>query len=207
MVRNPALEADARKRSAETRRRNSRNQILGAAALIMNGRGYYFASIADISEESGRGQATIYNLFERKSKLALRLLDTTFMALHKQDLELTDGAAAADVPGMLRRFAQSIEQYPGIALAFTQELEKAGLQTVYDSLHETRDAMLGGVVNRQESGQIRRDLSAENVRDLILDEALAANSAYVSPTPGYSSLEELATAMILPIISASAASR
>jgi AcrR family transcriptional regulator len=157
---------DPRARSAETKRRNSSNKILGAAALRFHLDGYATAKIEDIAEHS-MSAATIYNHFHAKDRLGLAVLEDTFSSMLKAT-ESDPDRRPRDVLTVGRILQDVLSCYDGIGFALVGERERTDrpnselIPTIYEHFRAT-------ITDGQATGDIRTDFPAESMADLLID--------------------------------------
>jgi AcrR family transcriptional regulator len=90
------------RRSQAERRRETREQLLAAAARVFAERGFHATSLDAVAEEAGFTRGAVYYNFADKEELFLALLDER-CAERSQDLrELFPAGAAADVAATSR---------------------------------------------------------------------------------------------------------
>lgn len=147
-------------------------EIARAARRIFSARGYDGAAIADIARAAGVAEGTIYNHFASKRDL----LQHVMRAFHA---ELTEAAerglrAIPDAPGrlrfLIRHHLDTLVREEGLCRLFVRELRVD--EGYFASPLRAVTARYAAVVERvvaegAAAGELRRDLSARLIRDLL----------------------------------------
>jgi AcrR family transcriptional regulator len=157
---------DYRARGAETQRRNSRNKIIGAAALHFFQDGYTSTSMGDIVVPSV-SRATIYNRFASKDQIGTAVLESTFSST----IEAADadpGTRPTDVLAVSRLLQDVLSYYDGIGSALAGERARTGLPNT-DLIPDIYARFQAVLTEGQANGDIRTDISADLMSDLYID--------------------------------------
>ena len=151
----------------ERKRRETGERIFHAAMQLFAERGFFNTTVEDITEAADVAKGTFFNYFPSKEHV-LGVLHDVQLAKVK---EVREAAQAGKLPlrDLLRKFMQRIAEEPGRS----QLLARGLLATVFSSepvremLVETMTygrRMLTDVLKLgQQRGEIRRDLSAEDM--------------------------------------------
>ena len=166
------------KRRADAERNREKIIEAARAALAEDGA---LVSMAEVSRRAGVGMATLYRNFPGRREL--------LEALYVEEVDGVCAAAATiagDTPGAVlaawaRRFAQFFESKHEIATELLEQTDRD------DPVFETsRDRVLASgrplLVAAQESGEVRDDLTLEQVLDMVIAvSAIRGDAAYREP--------------------------
>lgn len=161
-----ATEAESQGRR-ERKRRETRERIFHAAMQLFAERGFFNTTVEDITEAADVGKGTFFNYFPSKEHVLGMLHDVQLAKVKAVRAAAQEGKLP--LRDLLRAFMQRIAEEPGRS----QLLARGLLATVFSSepvremLVDTMSygrRMLADVVKLgQERGEIRTDLSAEDM--------------------------------------------
>ena len=158
----------------------NRDKILAAARAAFAESGPQ-TSMAEISRRAGVGMATLYRNFPGRREL--------LEALYVEEVDAictAAGTVAGDTPGAvlmtwLRRFVEFFTSKHEIATELLEETERDN-PVFGNSRARVLAAGRSLLVAAQESGEVREDLSLEQVLDMVIAvSAIRGDAAYMEP--------------------------
>ena len=125
------------------------------------------ASLEDIARSAGVGIGTLYRHFPTRDALLEALLHDRFVALGDLSIRLLDAAEPrAALITWLGEFARSSNRYEGLPASVVATLNNSASQ-LYASCHAMSDAGARLLARAQEAGQVRADLTAQELLLLV----------------------------------------
>ncbi|MSP17872.1 MAG: TetR/AcrR family transcriptional regulator [Myxococcales bacterium] len=144
---------------------DKRLRILESAEKVFAQKGFFGAKVADIAEDAGVADGTIYLYFRSKDELLISLFEVQMERVHEElEREL---AGASDPEDRLRRFMRAyvrlIQQNPHAAEVITIELrqsEKFMKQYSNPRFAEFLKRLAAIIDDGQQQGRFRKELPA-----------------------------------------------
>ncbi len=151
-----AVVSDGRVVPATERGRQSRQRIVEAAERVFGEKGYFPASVSDITREAGVAQGTFYLYFKSKREVFVEVLEGLAQLIRTVTREaLGDGEGRIEEERRgFAAFFELVNQHPQLYRIVRQA------EFVEDSLHLYYDRIVPGYVSRlrtaMERGEVRR---------------------------------------------------
>ena len=167
-------DASARRAAAE----RTRERVLEAARDLFVGQGYAGTSVAEIADRAGVSVDTVYTAVGRKPRLVLTVVDMVLAEssqpkpAEERDYVKTMQAAASG-RDKLTTYAEALGRLMPTVAPLLLALRDAGLsdaecRATWEHVSERRAAnMLRLAADLRESGDVREDLTDQQVADLV----------------------------------------
>jgi AcrR family transcriptional regulator len=165
-----------------------RAQLVAAAVRAFSQRGITSTRHADVASEAGTSPATIFHYFPTRETLRGAVVGE----VEKMLRDFTESAAAPGVPPLetLQRTAQGFiraveaqKDLVRIWLDWSTAVDDT-LWARYLAFHDWATAVIGAVIDRgQKSGDLRRDLHAEDVSRIFLGTAYEISQMKIRGAP------------------------
>jgi AcrR family transcriptional regulator len=167
-------DASARRAAAE----QTRDRVLGAAQELFVAHGYAQTSVADIAERAGVSVDTVYAAVGRKPRLLLTVVDMVLAESSQPKPAEERGyvramLAAPSGRDKLTTYAEALGRLMPTVAPLLLALRDAGLsdpdcRATWEHVSERRAAnMLRLAADLRESGDVREDLTDQQVADLV----------------------------------------
>lgn len=149
--------------------------VLAGARRCFARFGYQGATVVRLEEEIGLSRGAIFNWFPSKQEL--------FLALAGEDYEALNATLVADgFEGVLTAILEYDRDWLSVYLEFSRQLQNdPTLRRRWgDRSPQVEEASLGWIVARQESGEFRSDVRAEDIAKffgLVIDGAASRRAA------------------------------
>lgn len=146
-----------------------RQRILRASRQLFSTKGYEETTMEDVAERSEVSKATLYNYFPGKDSLLLGIAEAEL----EQIRQLIDGELARE-PSALERLRRTLEAFVLDSMCYISLSRKISyLNSCEDSdLFATRLEMVrilrDLVCQAQDAGELRRDMDADDVTELVM---------------------------------------
>lgn len=165
---NHADQLTSYQRAAETKRQRTINEIVGASAIEFYRNGYRAATVKAIAEHTTRSIPTFYNVAERKSRVGLMVIDSTFQGMRaaKAQGSFSERYTLATA---IRELAHATEPFSDVQYALVEELT-LGLSPLRESLPSVAAAFDGAVSSMVADGELpgNTDVVATTDRTIAL---------------------------------------
>lgn len=160
--------------------------ILDAAFSLLHERGYAATAMDAIAARAGVSKATIYRRFRGKPDLAVAALDSRLQLGSLPD----SGDTRADLVTLISRFQHLMVEVMGMRIFGTLLVEEARhpdlLEAFRTRVVAVRRAAMGEIVTRGIArGELRPDLDAETLMDLVSGAVIVRRIIAGRPPAGY----------------------
>jgi len=186
--RDKGKEADRRPRAERLPPEERRARLLAAAVRVFARRGISSTRHVDVAREAATSPATVFHYFATREALAGAVIEE----LERMLSEITESAAAPGVPPLetLRQIAHSWDR----AVDLQTDLARIWLDwstavddvlwTRYLAFYDWANALIAAAIERgQKSGDLRRDLHAEDASRIFLGAAYTVHQAKIRGAP------------------------
>ncbi|WP_431954629.1 TetR family transcriptional regulator C-terminal domain-containing protein [Nocardia lijiangensis] len=163
---------------ARPRRSDDTRQLLveeGAAGFLANG--YHGTGIKQVLDAVGVPKGSFYNYFDSKESFGRAVIDYHSRCIQR-NLAAALGPAPDPVTGLRTFFANQMDEfvetdYTGGCLIANLGGELEGSETLRESLSGAfrawRDGVAKALLEAQERGQVRGDIPADELADLLIE--------------------------------------
>ena len=146
-----------------------RQRILRASRQLFSAKGYEETTMDDVAEGSEVSKATLYNYFPGKDSLLMGIAEAEL----EQIREMIEGELAEE-PSALERLRRVLEAFVLDSMCYISLSRKISyLNSCEDSgMFATRLEMVrilrGLVCQAQDAGELRRDMDADDITELVM---------------------------------------
>lgn len=146
-----------------------RQRILRASRQLFSAKGYEETTMDDVAERSEVSKATLYNYFPGKDSLLMGIAEAEL----EQIREMIEGELAEE-PSALERLRRVLEAFVLDSMCYISLSRKISyLNSCEDSgMFATRLEMVrilrGLVCQAQDAGELRRDMDADDITELVM---------------------------------------
>ena len=146
-----------------------RQRILRASRQLFSAKGYEETTMDDVEERSEFSKATLYNYFHCKYSLLMGIAEAEL----EQIREMIEGELAEE-PSALERLRRVLEAFVLDSMCYISLSRKISyLNSCEDSgMFATRLEMVrilrGLVCQAQDAGELRRDMDADDITELVM---------------------------------------
>ena len=146
-----------------------RQRILKASRQLFSTKGYEETTMEDVADRAEVSKATLYNYFPGKDSLLLGIAEAEL----EQICQLIEGELS-QVPSALERLRQVLEAFVLDSMCYISLSRKITyLNSCEDSgMFATRLEMVrilrGLVCQAQDAGELRRDMDADDITELVM---------------------------------------
>ena len=146
-----------------------RQRILRASRQLFSAKGYEETTMDDVAERSEVSKATLYNYFPGKDSLLMGIAEAEL----EQIREMIEGELA-EAPSALERLRRVLEAFMLDSMCYISLSRKISyLNSCEDSgMFATRLEMVrilrGLVCQAQDAGELRRDMDADDITELVM---------------------------------------
>ncbi len=142
----------------------SRDDILDAALLLFNQRGYRQVTVDDIAHKRGISKRTLYQHFDSKEEIARQIVERRLSGLGEA-VDQIDKDASLDFVAAFTKILLAVQRaVGGFSLTFLEDIERFApsvFQLIVD-FRTNRIEFLTGLFRRsQENEAVRRDINPE----------------------------------------------
>jgi len=148
-----------------------RDRLFHSALTLFTKKGYAETTVEDITEAADLGKGTFFNYFPSKehvllgfAEMQLAKLKTIVGEIRASGLPMQDG-----LRGMVHRMTEAPIQNPEVVRALLQaHLSSPVVREEVFRIHREHQKIIGGLLRLgQEQGEIRRDLPAEEIAQIL----------------------------------------
>ena len=146
-----------------------RERILRSSRQLFSAKGYEETTMDDVAERSEVSKATLYNYFPGKDSLLMGIAEAEL----EQIREMIEGELAEE-PSALERLRRVLEAFVLDSMCYISLSRKISyLNSCEDSgMFATRLEMVrilrGLVCQAQDAGELRRDIDADDITELVM---------------------------------------
>ena len=146
-----------------------RQRILRASRQLFSTKGYEETTMEDVADRAEVSKATLYNYFPGKDSLLLGIAEAELEQIH----QMIQGDLARE-PSALERLRRVLEAFVLDSMCYISLSRKISyLNSCEDSdMFATRLEMVrifrGLVCQAQEAGELRRDVDADDITELVM---------------------------------------
>ncbi|MER7849126.1 TetR/AcrR family transcriptional regulator [Kitasatospora sp. NPDC096077] len=174
----------------EQRRTATRERLLAAALELFAAQGYAATTYDHIAERADVGRQTAFNYFRRKEDFVTAWIEQRHELLDRR--EAADTAAGRSAVEALADVLKELSDLMVEEYELAKGLFDGGvLQVVFGAGTRTPRAILATVARGQADGELRDDVSAEAIADLIADAYVTAVVRWLAADGDYSLAENL----------------